>query len=414
MTVSKGELLGLKLSPALLSLFAAAALLAGCSRAPLEVRSAGGPPVVPVSVAAATQESVPVEIRAIGTVEASRIVQVKSQIAGELVSVHFTEGGDIKQGDLLFTIDPRPYREALRQAEAAVAKDTALLAQAQANLGRDLAQSKFADSDAARYEALVKEGVVSRTQSDQSRTNADALRESVRADQAGIETARATLESDRAAVDRAKLDLTYCEIRSPVTGRAGNLLVHEGNLVPANGSNPLVVINQVAPIFVSFGVPEQHLSAIRQSSSLRPLQVKVTPQDNPGKSASGALTVIDNTVDAATGTIKLKGTFDNTERLLWPGQFVNVTLTLDTRGNVVLVPAEAVQAGQQGQFVYVVKADQSVEPRKVTVGISNGGRVIIEKGVGPGETVVTDGQLRLFPGAKIRTVAAGNLDSQGQ
>ena len=410
----RGEHLVLKLVAIAIPVFVGTALLAGCSRAPQEVRSAGGPPVVPVSVAAATQESVPVEIRAIGTVEASKIVQVKSQIAGELVGVHFTEGSDIKQGDRLFTIDPRPYQEALRQAEAAIAKDTALLAQAQANVGRDEAQSKFAEADARRYEALVKEGVVSRTQSDQSRSNADALRESLHADQAAIETARATLESDRAAADRAKLDLSYCEIRSPVTGRAGNLLVHEGNLVQANGTNALVVINQIAPIFVTFGVPEQHLSAIRQSSSLRPLAVNVTPQDNPGKSTRGVLTVIDNTVDATTGTIKLKGTFDNAERLLWPGQFVNVALTLDTRANAILVPAEAVQAGQQGQFVYVVKPDQSVEPRKVTVGISNGGKVIIEKGVAAGETVVTDGQLRLFPGAKIRAVDPGKLDSQGQ
>ncbi|MBI3665081.1 MAG: efflux RND transporter periplasmic adaptor subunit [Acidobacteria bacterium] len=387
-----------------------ALLLAGCSSP--KVQSAGGPPPVPVSVAVATQESVPVEIRAVGTVEASATVQVKSQVAGELVGVHFVEGGNVNKGDLLFEIDPRPYREALRQAEAAVVRDRAQLRQAEANLARDLGQWKNADADAARYEALAKEGVVSRTQYDQVRTNADALHESARADEAAIESARASVESDRVSVDRAKLELSYCEIRSPVSGRVGNLLVHAGNLVKANGDNALVVINQITPIFVTFGVPEQQLAAIRQSSSARKLPVQVSLQNDAGKLVSGVLTVIDNTVDPTTGTIRLKATFNNEERLLWPGQFVNVVLTLDTVNNATVVPSEAVQAGQQGQFVFVVKLDQSVESRNVTVGTTLGGKVIIEKGVAPGEAVVTDGQLRLFPGARIQAVPAGKVESQ--
>ena len=381
----------------------AAALLAGCSSR--QTQSAGAPPATPVSVAVVTQESVPVEIRAIGAVEASATVQVKSQIAGELLSVKFTEGGNVNRGDLLFEIDARPYREALRQAEAAVARDGAQLRQAEANLARDQAQSRNADVEAARYEALVKEGVVSRTQYDYARTNSDALREAIRADQAAIESARASLESDRAAVDRAKLDLSYCEIRSPIPGRAGNLLVHAGNLVKANGDAPLVVVNQVTPIFATFGVPERQLAAIRRNSSARRLPVEVSPQDDRGKVVRGILTVIDNTVDTNTGTIRLKATFANEERLLWPGQFVDVALTLDTRSNAILAPPEAVQAGQQGQFVYVVKSDQTVESRSVTVGPAVGGKVIIEKGLAKGETVVTDGQLRLFPGARIQAVA---------
>jgi len=360
----------------------------------------------------AKTESVPIEIRAVGTVEASAIIQVKSQVAGELIRVQFTEGGNVNKGDLLFEIDPRPYQQALRQAEAAVSRDQAQLRQAQANVARDTAQSKNADSDATRYEQLSKEGIVSKTQNDQFRTSAEALRESIRADQAGIESARASLESDRAAADRAKLDLSYCEIRSPVAGRAGNLLVHAGNLVQANGATPLVVINQLTPIFVSFGAPEEFLAGVRRNSAARKLPVTASPQDDPGRAAHGLLTVIDNTVDTNTGTIRLKATFDNKESLLWPGQFVNVALTLETQKDAIVVPAEAVQAGQRGQMIYVVKADQTVEPRIVTVGASHGNNTVVQNGIAAGETVVTDGQLRLFPGARIQPVPAGKIDSQ--
>jgi len=385
-------------------------LLTSCSAQ--KAQTAGAPPPVPVSVATATQESLPVEIRAIGVVEPSETVQIKSQIGGELMNVRFVEGADIHKGDLLLEIDPRPYREALRQAEAALARDGAQLRQAEANLARDAAQSKFASADAARNEEMAKAGLVPRVQSDQSRTNADALQESIRADQAAVESARAAIESDRAAVDRAKLDLTYCEIRSPISGRAGNLLVHAGNLVKANGDNALVVINRIKPIFVTFAVPEGKLAAIRQGSSARKLPVEVSLQNEPGKRVRGVLSVIDNTVDANTGTIRLKATMQNEAGILWPGQFVNVSLTLDTLRNATVLPAEAVQPGQQGQLVYVVKPDKTVESRNVTVGPAVGRKVIIEKGVAPGETVVTDGQLRLFPGARIEPVPAGKIDSQ--
>jgi multidrug efflux system membrane fusion protein len=397
----RGQIFGITVTAAL--------LLIGCN-AP-KAQMAGPPPAVPVSVAVATQESLAVEIRAIGSVEPSETVQVKSQIAGELMNVRFVEGGEVNKGDLLFEIDPRPYREALRQAEAALARDGAQLRQAQANLARDEAQSKFASADAARYQDLAKAGVVSRAQSDQSMTNADALRESIRASQATIESARAAIESDRSAVDRAKLDLSYCEIRSPISGRAGNLLVHAGNLVKSNDT-ALVVINKIKPTFVTFAVPENRLSAIRESSRTRKLPVEVSLQEDPGKHVRGILSVIDNTVDVNTGTIRLKATFPNEAGLLWPGQFVTVGLTLDTLRNATVVPAEAVQPGQQGQFVYVVKPDQTVEPRVVTAGAVMGRKMIIEKGIAPGEKVVTDGQLRLFPGAKIEPVAAGKIDSQ--
>jgi multidrug efflux system membrane fusion protein len=369
-----------------------------------EVKSAGPPPPVPVTVALATEESVPEEIRAFGGVEPSATVQIKSQIAGELTAVHFTEGGNVQKGDLLIEIDSRPYQEALRQAEAATAKDRAQLQQSEANLGKDNAQLKNAEILAARYDSLRKEGVTSREQSEQMQTNMDSLRQSVRADQAAIESSRASVDTDIAAAEKAKLDLGYCQIRSPISGRAGNLLVHAGNLVKVSDV-ALVVINQIEPIFVSFGVPEQYLGDIRKNNSDRKLPVQVSLQEDAHKIAHGYLSVIDNTVDNTTGTIRLKATFDNRERVLWPGQLVNVGLTLDTLKNVTIVPAEAVQAGQQGQFVYVVKPDKGVELRMVTVGRTLEKRIILDKGVAAGETVVTDGQLLLYPGAHVMPVA---------
>lgn len=388
-----------------------AALLAGCKSANL-VRSSGPPAAVPVSVALSEIESVPVDVRAVGNVEASAVIQVKSQVSGQLVKVGFEEGADVKEGDLLFVIDERPYQDALQQAQSAVAKDTALLAQAQATLNRDVAQSKSLIADAKRYADLERDGVVSKSQSEQSTSAAEAIQATIGADQAAVESAKANIESDRTAINTAKLNLSYCEIHSPVSGRSGNLLVHQGNLVAANAATPLVTVNRIRPIWVSFGVPETYLPAIRQSAASGPLPVTVALQNDASKTARGMLSVIDNTVDPATGTIKLKATFENTDALLWPGQLVDAALILGTAQNVVVVPAEAVQPGARGQVVYVVKPDQSVELRQVTVGITRGNKSVIEKGVGGGERVVIDGQLRLFPGAKIRAVPAEKVDSQ--
>jgi len=384
-------------------------VLSGCGKQ--QTQAMGGMPPVPVSVAVAAEEAVPVQIRAIGTVEPSSTVQIKSQVAGELMSVRFVEGRDVRKGDLLFEIDPQPYRDALAQAEAAVAKDRALLNQAQANLARDAAQAKSAEADGNRYEQMAKEGVAPQMQATQYRAAADAARESVHADQAAIESARASLDADQAAVARAKLDLSYCEIRSPMDGRAGNLLVHPGNLIKVNDV-ALVVINRIAPIFVSFGVPEEQLAAIKQRSARAQLPVQASTDADPGKIAQGNLTVIDNAVDTNTGTIRLKAIFDNQEHTLWPGQFANVVLTLDTQSNATVVPSEAVQDGQRGQFIFVVKTDQTVESRNVTVTRTIGRKAVIAKGIAPGETVVTDGQLRLYPGAKIQPVPAGKVDNQ--
>jgi multidrug efflux system membrane fusion protein len=384
-------------------------VLLGC-RQQAQTLPGGAPGEVPVSVAKATQESIPIEVRVVGSVEASSIVEVKSQINGELMEVTFTEGRNVSQGDLLFRIDPRPYQEALRQAEAAVAKDHAQIAQLQATLARDTAQLQYAESDATRLGELQKAGVISRAQYDQSKTGADVARESARATQASIESAKAALDADTAAVATAKLNLSYSEIRAPISGRTGNLLVHKGNLVRANDA-ALVVINRVSPIFVTFSVPEQHLAAIRRLSALSSLPVRAITQDGTQRSAAGRLAVVDNTVDSSTGAIRLKASFDNKDTLLWPGQFVDVVLTLDTIRNATVVAAEAVQPGQRGQFVYVVKPDRTVESRPVEPGLTFGRRTVIAKGLAPGETVVTDGQLRLYPGAKIRAVDPGKLET---
>ena len=376
--------------------------LAGCAKQEVHGMAAG-PPIVPVTVAKVGQQSVPTELRVVGTVDASAVVQVKSQIAGQLVKVSFTEGQNVKKDDLLFVIDQRPYEDALRQAQAAVARDRAQIAQSEASLARDAAQAKYAETDAARNADLVKEGLASKSQFDQSKSAADVSRETVRATNASIESAKAALEADVAAEAAARLNLSYCEIRAPLSGRTGNLLVHEGNLVKANDV-ALVVLHQVEPVFVNFSVPEQHLSAVRRLQAQHPLEVQVYTQDDPTRAATGRLSVIDNTVDSQTGTIHLKAVFENRDARLWPGQFVTVVLTLDTIRNATVVPAEAVQNAQQGQFVYLVKPDSKVELRMLTLGRSFGKVFVVDKGLDPGDTVVTDGQLRLFPGAQVKPV----------
>jgi multidrug efflux system membrane fusion protein len=386
-----------------------ALVLCGCKQQKKGPAAAGGMmPMVPVSMAKATQESVPTDLRVVGTVEASAIVQVKSQVAGQLASVAFTEGQDVAQGDLLFRIDPKPFEEALRQAQAAAARDRAQVAQSQAMLAHDTAQAQYADIDASRNDQLVKEGLASRSQYDQSKSSADVARESVHATQASIDAAKATLQADEASIAAAQLNLGYCEIHAPIGGRTGNLLVQAGNLVKVNDV-ALVVIHRIEPIFVNFSVPEQRLAAIRRLGAGHKLPVRALVEGDAVHAAEGFLSVIDNTVDASTGTIHLKATFENRDRLLWPGQFVTVMLTLDTIENATLIPSEAIQAGQRGPFVYVVKANQTVESRPVTPGIVVNGKTVIEKGVSAGETVVTDGLLMLFPGAPVRAVDPAKL-----
>jgi multidrug efflux system membrane fusion protein len=336
-------------------------------------RSGRASEAVPVRVVTAVRKSVPLEIRAVGNVEAYSVVAVKSQVTGVLTHAHFKEGQDVKKGQLLFTIDPRPFEAAVKQAEA--------------NAARDTAQLKNLREQVRRYAELVEKQYVSREQYDQIRTNADAM--------------EAVLNADKAAVENAKVQLSYCYIYSPVNGRVGSLLVNEGNLVRTNDATPLVVINQINPINVSFAVPEQHLADLKRRMAAGRLKVDASFASDEDRSEQGWLDFIDNTVDRVTGTIKLKAVFANKERRLWPGQFVHVILTLATQPNAVVIPSEAIQVGQEGQHVFVVKPDKTVEMRFVTLGLTNEGEAVITKGLKAGEVVVREGQFLLGPGSRV-------------
>ncbi len=393
-----------------------ACALAGCSLIPSNPQAANekggggkgggkggkkGDAAVPVTLAKVTQRDVPIEIQVIGNVEAFATVTVKSQVGGELVKVFFNEGDVVKQGDPLFTIDQRQLQAQIAQAEAVHMRARATLGQAEATLAKDTANLKYLRSQSARIDRLVKEGVMSKDQGESSQANADAIAQLVNADQASIESAKADINSTRAAADNLKVQLTYTDIRATLTGRTGNLMVKQGNLVAPNGAD-MVAINQVQPIYVTFAIPESQLASVRKYMAVGKLQVVATPQEEGSGSETGVLTFVDNNVDASTGTIKLKGTFQNTHGHLWPGQFARVVLRLYTQRNATVVPNQAVQTGQEGPYVFVVKEDQSVESRPVVTGARVDEELVIDKGLELGETVVTDGQLRLAPGMKVQ------------
>lgn len=353
-------------------------LLSGCSGGKEDPKKDGKDKStpVPVTVATSSRKDMPVEIEAIGTVEPFASVGVKSLVAGVLDKVNFREGDPVKAGELLFTIDSRPFVARLNQARAALAKDRAALDNAR--------------RQAERYTPAAAKGYVSEEQADQAQTS--------------VATLTALVQADEAAVESARLDLNNCSIRSPISGYAGGLLVDQGNLVKAAADEPLVTINQVTPIKVSFTLPEQTLPELKKHLSARTLEVLVTPPGNGAKPLRGKLSFLDNTVDPTTGTIRLKADFANADRSLWPGQYVNVRLLLAIRKDATVVPVQAVQTGQDGAYLYVVKKDQTVEQRPVTVAFSVGNDSVIDSGLAVGETVVTDGQLRLTPGATIKAV----------
>lgn len=380
------------------ALLALSLLAAACSDRATAQKPPPPAPAVPVMVAEAVRRTVPLQVSTVGTVQASATVSVKSQMAGEIREVHFTEGRDVKRGDLLFTIDPRPFEAALRQAEAALGQRQAEVAQARANLAREMAQQEWMQAQERRYGELLGKELIAREQYEQIRTNATAMEATVRAVRAAEDNARAAAAAAQAAVDTAKLQLAYTRIHAPVDGRTGNLLVQRGNVVKANEDSPLVVIAQVRPIHVSFSLPEQHLAAVNRYQAAGALKVEARVPSQTA--AAGTLTFVNNTVDPNTGTIQLKATFPNSDNLLWPGQFVETTLTLATE-TAIVVPSQAIQAGQQGPFVFVVKPDLKVEARKVEPGRRLERETIVTKGLNAGERIVTDGQLRLVPGAKV-------------
>lgn len=359
----------------------------------------GGP--VPVVVAKVSERDVPINVDVIGNVEAYSTITVKAQVGGELTKVSFREGDFVKKNDLLFTIDSRPFEAALSQAQANLERDKAALSQAEANLARDIANEKYAQDQAKRYGGLFEQGVVSREQTDQMRSSADALSQTVLADRAAIESAKAQIVASKAAVETATVQMSYTTIRSPIDGRTGSIAVKQGNVIAANTTD-LMTITEVQPIYVTFSVPEAQLSEIKRYMGQGQLPVHAAAQSDTTVQEAGVLTFIDNSVDATTGTIKLKGTFQNASNRLWPGEFVRVTLGLTTRPHATVVPNQAVQTGQDGQFVYVVKADRTVEMRPVVTSTRVDQELVIDRGLEPGETVVTEGQLRLTPGSHVQ------------
>jgi multidrug efflux system membrane fusion protein len=372
------------------------------------------PPGVPVTTASVTVETMPLQVNAIGTVEAYSTVSVRSEANGQIMKVHFTQGSYVKKGDPLFTIDPRPSQADLAGALANQARALGQQRQAEANLAKDLAQAKTAEVQAQRYELLYKQGVVSKEQADQMRTNADALAAVVKADQAAIGTERESVSAAKAATEASRVQLSYTSINAPIDGRTGSLMVNQGNIVKANDTTPLVVINQVNPIYVSFAVPESQLSDIKRYMGQSDLQVAASIPNDTGSPEQGTLTFVDNAVDTVTGTVKLKATFANTGQRLWPGQFVNVVMTLANQPDAIVVPSQALQTGQQGRYVFVVKPDQTVELRNVTVMRTAGEKTVIASGLTAGEKVVTDGQMRLRPGSKIKEAADTQQPAQDQ
>jgi membrane fusion protein, multidrug efflux system len=375
----------LLVSAALAASCAAAACSGGeaVSSTPPSGRGGGQNPPVPVTATKVEQKSVPFDVQAIGTVIAASTVAVRAQITGELMSVNFKEGDEVKEGQVLFTLDKRPFDAALQQAEATLQKDVAQLANAKAQ--------------ATRYQDLLQRGIAPREQVDQIMTQAAAL--------------EGTVAADRANVQSARVQLDYATIEAPISGRTGLLQVHKGNLVRANDTTPIVSINRITPVYVTFAIPESMLPQFKQYMAAGTIRVEARAPNDAGRPSIGRIDFIDIAVDSTTGTIKVKGTFPNEDRKLTPGQFVNVNVTLTTDANATVVPTAAVQSGQQGTYVYVVKSDNTAELRPVTVARTHGDDSIIRTGLKPGETIVTDGQLRLVPGSRVSVKAGrGNSD----
>ncbi|MEH2163682.1 MAG: efflux RND transporter periplasmic adaptor subunit [Nostoc sp.] len=423
--------------------------------------------VTPVTVAMVTQKTVPVQLQAIGNVQSGSTVSITPEASGRIIGVYFKKGQDVKKGQLLFTLDDRSQAAAIQQAEGTVAKDQAsvqqardgltrdlgqieqaratlikdqaLVRQAQATLAKDQAQAEFAKGQSDRYGALYKKGAISLDQAQQylsnsksatatlqadreAIANAEAVLQSdrvalsnaqavVKGDQAAIANAQAVVRSDQGALDNTKVQLSYSKIYAPIDGRAGNILVTQGNVVQANSTTPLVTLTQVRPIQVAFSIPETNLPQVQKYMQNGKLKVDVTFPNDQTRSVPGTLTFVNNTVDNTTGTIQLIGDFDNTQGHLFPGQFVNATLTLTEQPNATVVPSQAVQNGPDGQFVFVVKPDMTVENLPVTVSSTINGLDVIEKGPQPGDKIVTDGQANLVSGSKIRVKTAGNNNS---
>lgn len=345
-------------------------VLSACSRGKEAEKPKNRPPA-PVLIATAEKRTIPVVLEAVGTVESFNSVIVRSQVNGEITSVNFREGQDVKPGQSLFSLDRRATDAAIRKAEA--------------NQARLVAIQKNARTNADRYEKLVTDGIVTREQYETYRTQSDS--------------AEAELAAARAELENLRVQLSYLNIKSPMSGRSGNLAVSRGNIIKSN-ETPLVTINQIRPIYVTFSIPERDLSRVRQYLGKGKVKVEARIQGDAGPPETGAVTFLDNAVDPATATIKLKATFANSQSRLWPGQFTSVRITLSSISDAVVVPSQALQNGQNGEYLFVVTGD-TAELRPVKTGVNHEGVTVIESGIKTGESVVIDGQMRVIPGGKV-------------
>jgi membrane fusion protein, multidrug efflux system len=371
-------------------------------------------PPSPVQISLAISQDVPTYLDAIGKTVAREVVSIQPQVSGRITRIHFTDGANVKKGDLLFTIDTRPFEANLAQARANLSKDAALKKQAEANLAREIAQAKWGLAQVERYRPLVEKGVVPREQYEEFRANYDSLKANVEAARSAVRSADETIKVDTAAIESAKVQLSYCYIRSPIDGRAGQRLVDIGNVVNPGGSsnadsgsgnsgnsNSLLVIERLDPIYADFTISQNNLTAVQEQMRAGILKAEVRLPDTGDAMVAGQLTFLDNAVQSATGQVSLRATIPNADHRFWPGRFVNIRLVLSTIHSAVLVPATAPQMAANGSFVYVVKQDSTAEQRAVTLGQRQGDLIVVEKGVEPGERVVTNGQLGVTPGGKV-------------
>lgn len=368
-------------------------------------------PPSPVQVSVAVSQDVPTYLDAIGKTVAREVVSIQPQVSGRITKIHFTDGANVKRGDMLFTIDTRPFEANLRQAQANLSRDGALKKQAEANLAKEVAQAKWGLAQVERYRVLVEQGIVPREQYEQFRASYDSLRANVDAARAAVGSAAETIKVDAAAVESAKVQLSYCYIRSPIDGRAGQRLVDIGNVVNPGGSNvnssnggsgnALLVIERLDPIYADFTISQNNLTAVQQQMREGSLRAEVRLPDAADEPVIGQLTFLDNAVQDATGQVNLRATIPNVAHRFWPGRFVNIRLVLNTIHDAVLVPASAPQMSAQGSFVYVVKQESIAEQRPVTLGQRQGDLIVVEKGVEAGERVVINGQLGVTPGGKV-------------
>lgn len=394
-----------KVLQTIVSVALVALLMAGCVN---RAQPSFERPPAPVTVTAAVAQDVPTYLDAIGRTVAREVVSIQPQVSGRIIKIHFVDGANVRRGDLLFTIDPRPFEANVKQAQANLTKDTALKKQAEANLAKEIAQAKWGYAQVERYRALVEQGVVPREQYEQLRANYDALKANVEAARASVRSADEAIKVDAAAIESAKVPLSYCYIRSPIDGRAGQRLVDLGNVVNPGGSNAgnggqnsnsLLVIEKLDPIYADFTISQNSLTLVQQQMRQGTLKAEVRLPDSIDAPVIGNLTFVDNAVQDATGQVNLRATIPNSGHQFWPGRFVNIRLLLSTIQQAVLIPATAPQMSAKGPFVYVVK-DSTAEQRPVTLGQRQGDLIVVE-GVQAGEQVVTTGQIGVTPGGKV-------------